>query len=492
MQDNRADIEELVLEYNTARIPLAEEEEEEEEASIVISIKDITERKRTEEALKQSEEETRRLAQETAVMAEIGRVISSTLDIDEVYERFAEEVRKLIPFDRISITLYYPKEGKFTTAYVSGLKVEGRQKGDDYPFTGSTIEEMMSTRSTVFVQTESMEELQNRFPGLLPTFQAGIRSMLSVPLIARGEVIGGLHFRSKRPKAYTEKDVEVAKSIANQIAGAIANALLFSEHKQDKEALMKAYLELKQTQAQLIQAEKAEVIGRLATGVAHEVKNPLAIIMQGIDYLSANVPLDKANVSLTLKHMNDAVMRADNITKGLLSFSSEQEIKKMPQNLDSIIEGSLLFVKNLLDKYHIEVIKELGKDIPSLNLDEGRIEQIFLNLFLNAIDAMPGGGQLKVRTYNKELTAVEVSSGEGDVFKPGDAAVIAEIEDTGTGIPGDILDKIFDPFFTTKRDKGGTGLGLPIVRNIVETHNGEIKIENITDRSGVRVTLVFK
>jgi len=488
MQENRADIKELVLEYNMARIFLAEEEEE---ASIVVSIKDITERKRAEEALKQSEEETRRLAKENAVVAEIGRIISSTLDIDEVYERFAEEAGKLVPFDRITITLYYPKEGKFATAYVSGLKVEGRQKGDEYPFPGSTLEEMMSTRLPVLVQTESVEKLQNRFPGLLPTFQAGIRSMLSVPLVARGEVIGGLHFRSKRPKAYTEKDVEVAKSIANQIAEAIANALLFSEHKQDKEELMKAYFELKLMQAQLIQTEKAEVIGRLASGVAHEVKNPLAVIMQGVDYLCTSILPDKEDVSLTLNLIKDAVIRADNIIKGLLGFSRAEEIEKMPQNLDSVIESSLLLVKNLLDRYHTKVVKELGKDIPSLNLDKGRIEQVFLNLFLNAIDAMPGGGQIKVRTYTKK-TCTEKVVGKKVSHEAGETAVIAEIEDTGTGIPVDIMDKIFDPFFTTKRDKGGTGLGLSIVKNIMEMHNGEIKIENITDRSGVRVTLVFK
>jgi len=308
-----------------------------------------------------------------------------------------------------------------------------------------------------------------------------------VPLISGDNVIGILHLQSKKQKAYTDQDRTLAENIAAQIAGAIANAQLFLEQRRKEEALSKAHAGLKQAQAQLIQAEKAEVIGRLASGVAHEVKNPLAIIVQGIDYLSANVPLDKANVSLTLKHIMDAVKKADNITKGLLSFSRAEEIEKMPENLNSIIENCLLFVKNILDKYHVEIIKELGKDIPSLNLDKSRIEQVFLNLFLNAIDAMPGGGQLKVKTYNKTLTGVQ-----GEIFKPGEKAVTAEIEDTGTGIPADIMDKIFDPFFTTKRDKGGTGLGLPIVRNIVETHNGEIKIENITDRSGVRVTIRFK
>jgi len=449
-------------------------------------IEDITGRKRAEEALKQSEEETRRLAQETAIISEIGRIISSTLNIEEVYERFADELCKVLPFDRVTINIVNVEENIVTVPYVAGIPVTERQPGEYYPLAGSFAEEVIRTRKAIIYQLENENEVANRFPGLLPVFRAGLRSTMMVPLISKGQAIGVLHILSKKPDAYNNADLKLAKTISAQIAGAIANAQLFRQHKQDAEVLRKAYAQLEQTQAQLIQAEKAEVIGRLATGVAHEVKNPLAIIMQGIDYLSAIAPLNKANVSLTLKHMNDAVKRADNITKGLLSFSRAGEIKKMPENLNSIIEGSLFFLKNLLDKYHIEVIKELGKDILSLNLDKGRIEQVFLNLFLNAIDAMPAGGQIKVRTYNEEMVGKKVRHGAGET------AVIAEIEDTGTGIPEDILDKIFDPFFTTKRDKGGTGLGLPIVRNIVEMHNGEIKIENRKDKSGVRVSIWFK
>ena len=259
-----------------------------------------------------------------------------------------------------------------------------------------------------------------------------------------------------------------------------------TERKRGEEALKKAYAELKETQAHLIQAEKAEVIGRLASGVAHEVKNPLAIILQGINYLSANVPLDNEKVSLALKYMNDAVKRADNIVKGLMNFSRASEIKIVPENLNSIIESSLLFVKNLFDEHQIELIKELGKGILPLDLDKNRMEQVFLNLFLNAVDAMLGGGQIKVRTYKEELTKDREEGGHGETV------VVAEVEDTGPGILEDILDKIFDPFFTTKQNKGGTGLGLSIVRSITEVHGGEIKIENRRDRSGVRVTLMFK
>ena len=487
MQDTRADIEELVLEYNLARIYLAEEEEE-EEANIVVSLRDITERKRAEEALRKSEEEARRLAQVNAVMAEIGRIISSKLNIGEVYERFADEVRKVLLFDRVTINMPNAEENILTVPYASGILVSGRQPGDKFPLAGSFTEVGIRTRTPMILHAENENEVANRFPGLLPVFRAGLRSMMIIPLISRDQTIGVLHFAATKRNAYNNADLEIAERIGDQIAGAIANAQLFDQRKQAEEELRKAYDEVKQTQAQLIQAAKAEVIGRLASSVAHEVKNPLAIILQGIEYLSANVPADKENVSLVLKYIADAAKRADNIAKGLMDFSGASEMKKGPEDLNSVIKSSLLFVKNLLDKSQVRVIEELGEDILPLNLDRGRIEQVFLNLFLNAIDVMPGGGQLKVRTYHKRLT--EVSEEAED--REGETAVIAEIEDAGTGIPADIIDKVFDPFFTTKQDKGGTGLGLSVVRNIMEIHGGEITIENRKDRSGVRVTLTFK
>ncbi len=449
--------------------------------------------KQAEQTLKKSEEESRRLAHENAIVAEIGRIISATLNIDDVYERFAAEARKLIPFDRISMSLLDSQKDTITVAHIEGVDVDGRQVPDTYPLHGSASEIVMHTCSSLIIHPESKEDLESRFPRFLPHFQAGLRSMMLVPLISGDKVFGILHFQSKKEKAYTDQDRTLAQNIAAQIAGAMANAQLFLEQRRDKETLSKAYVELERAQAQLIQAEKAEVIGRLASGVAHEVKNPLLIINQGVDYLSAHVRLDNENVPMTLKYIKDAVKRADSVVKGLLNFSRIEEVKKSPGNLNSIIESSLVLVKALLDINHIEVIKELEKDILSLNLDKSRMEQAFLNLFINAIDAMPGGGQLKIRTYNQQLTEVSEGVGAGrEIFKPGETAVIAEIEDTGTEIPADIMDKIFDPFFTTKRDKGGTGLGLPIVRNIVEMHNGEIKVENKKDKSGVRVVLRFK
>ena len=194
-------------------------------------------RRETEEALGKSEEEARRLAREHAIMAEIGRIINSTLRIEEVYERFAEEVRKVIPFDRLTINLNIPEEDKVSIPYVTGVEVEGRRVGDFIPFTGSLNEHFVRTRSPLLIQVEDERECSRRFPVLLPTFRAGLRSMMAAPLISKDEVIGGLHFRSTKPKVYTDHDLKLAESIASQIAGAIANARLYAERLRAEEAL---------------------------------------------------------------------------------------------------------------------------------------------------------------------------------------------------------------------------------------------------------------
>ncbi len=197
----------------------------------------MIERERPDNRLKRSEEAALQLAHETGVIAEIGRIISSSLDIEEVYERFAEEVRKLIPFDRILVNLVNSQEGTLTTAYTAGMEVAGRRKGVVFPVAGTVTEEMIRTGAPVLFQPESIEEVRNRFPGLVLAFEAGLRSRLSVLLIARGEAIGSLALWSKQVKAYGERDIRLAQGVASQIAGAIANAQLFRERKQAEEAL---------------------------------------------------------------------------------------------------------------------------------------------------------------------------------------------------------------------------------------------------------------
>ena len=205
--------------------------------SVMGIARDITERKQAEEAQQRSEEETKRLARENALIAEIGRIISSTLNIEEVYKLFSEKVKELIPFDRISISLVDWEKSEVTFPYVEGLFVDGRQPGDIVRLAGMAMEKVLRTRKGSIIETEGENETALKAPALLPGYRSGIRSVLTVPLISRNRVIGGLGLRSTKPRAYTESDLRLAERVSNQIAGAIASAQLYAELKETEETL---------------------------------------------------------------------------------------------------------------------------------------------------------------------------------------------------------------------------------------------------------------
>ena len=195
------------------------------------------ERRQADEELRRQRETAERLAGEVAVIAEIGRLISSTLNIDEVYERFAAETRKLILFDSITINLYNFQKNTLCAAYVSGLNIDGRGRGDTLVLEGSLSEAVIRTRTSLLIQPASIDEIVGQFPRLSPIFQAGLRSIICIPLVYRDEVIGVLHFRSKKQNAYTGHDLSLAERIGGQIAGAIAAAQLYQELKEMETSL---------------------------------------------------------------------------------------------------------------------------------------------------------------------------------------------------------------------------------------------------------------
>jgi PAS domain S-box-containing protein len=203
----------------------------------LVTCEDFTDQIRAEEALRKSEEESRKLAEENAIMAEIGRIISSTLNIDDVYERFAERVRDLIPFDRITIRTINPKDNTVTIAYISGVDIKKHQIGFSTPLPRSVAEECVRTQSGFLLQSESFDEVKTRFPNLFPSFQAGLQSMIFAPLISKDQVIGILSIQTTKPKAYTQRDLRLAERVGSQIAGAVANALLFIQLKRAEEAM---------------------------------------------------------------------------------------------------------------------------------------------------------------------------------------------------------------------------------------------------------------
>jgi len=233
-------------------------------------LRDITERKEAEERMRR--------------LAEIGRIIGSTLNVEEVYEPFAEQVRELIPFERIVITIAEPDQAVFTTAYVSGGEVAERRPGDVTTLVSSLTEEVIRTRSGLLIQTEDIEDLRQRFTGTLPAFEAGFRSFLSVPLISHDKVIGVLHLESSKPNAYTEQDLNLAESVGAQISGAVANAQLFEQLEVERERLR--WLTMR------VVAEEEEERHRVSRELHDEAGQALTALKISLGLIHSDMPLE--------------------------------------------------------------------------------------------------------------------------------------------------------------------------------------------------------
>jgi PAS domain S-box-containing protein len=284
------------------------------------------------------------------------------------------------------------------------------------------------------------------------------------------------------------------------IVGTFGISRDITERKRAEEALRQAVAdlhqsreELRQAHQQLMQAERLETVGRMAAGVAHEVQNPLQILMMSLDYLSQQMPARDAVMDGVLTEMRTATKRADTIIRGLLDFSRSDDLELEAQDLNALVSSALSLIKHSLVQNGVELDVELAPALPPAALDGMKIEQVLVNLFTNAVHAMPNGGTLTVRTQAACLTKTRRDEGarEAGHFYAGETVVTVQIEDTGCGIPPEILRKIFDPFFTTKATGKGTGLGLAIVKRIIDLHNGEIEVDNRAS-GGVGCRLMFK
>jgi signal transduction histidine kinase len=257
--------------------------------------------------------------------------------------------------------------------------------------------------------------------------------------------------------------------------------------------LHKSRDDLRSAHQQLMHAERMETVGRIAAGIAHEVQNPLQILLMSLDYLFQRMPDRDPVLDGVLNEMRHATLRANKIIRGLLDFSRSEDLVLKAQDINKLLDNAMALVKHTVRQHQIDLQMQLTPELPPLALDGMKIEQVFVNLFTNAIHAMPDGGVLTARTRAERLTETlrDFGSREAGHFYAGDLVVIVEIEDTGQGIPPEILRKIFDPFFTTKATGKGTGLGLAIVKRIIDLHSGEIEIDNRPE-GGARCRLMFK
>ena len=264
--------------------------------------------------------------------------------------------------------------------------------------------------------------------------------------------------------------------------------------------LGKTHDELKAAQKRLIEAEKAQSVAQLAFGVAHEVKNPLAILRMGVDFFSTQPATDETG-KVVLKEMNDAVRRADNIISEMMVFSESGDLKLAPMQIAAVVDAALKPFEPALAAAKIRVQRRYADEMPSARIDGAKIQRVFSCLFQNALDAMPQGGTLAVCIGITHIAAPGAPGAPGAVPKRGNrtfahsgvrrVGVIVEIEDTGMGIPPESLDSVFDPFFTTKPTGQGTGLGLTVSRKIVELHGGTLDLANRAE-GGVSAKVLLK
>ena len=258
---------------------------------------------------------------------------------------------------------------------------------------------------------------------------------------------------------------------------------------------------LEKAQKQLIYAEKMESVGRLSAGVAHEVKNPLAILQMSIDYLKGED--NDETVSTILDDMQDAVERADSVIKGLLDFSREKELQMQRDNINTVIKNSLHLIEHEIKQHNISLSLKLDEQLPDIPMDKNRLQQVFINLFMNAIQAMLTAAKqqgninnraLKLAVYSSVNSVIDpwlIEKSEGK-FKTGQTVIEVKILDTGTGLDKQHETAIFEPFFTTKAQGEGTGLGLSVSRTIIGLHHGMIAMRNRMDNTaGVEVIILF-
>ncbi len=426
---------------------------------------------------------------EHSVLAEIGRIIGSSLDIDDVYDDFAATVRTLIPFDGIAIMLNEPLAETLTTRYVRGVPVPERSQGDTYPLKGTISGRVIRERRSVFLVAHDEDELAHEHPGTLPLFRAGYRAFLIVPINLGDVAIGTLSLPSFEAAAYGERHIGVAQRIADQIAGAIASSQRLEQHVRMEESLRertdmleRAIAEVELTRDEVIRQERLSGLAEMAKAITHHLNNKLTPILGFSELLLSRA--DRLNDAETpgryLQAIHEASQNAASFVKDLRDFHREREhgVAYHEQvKLDEIARLALTLAHPMQEgreegqRGAIRVETDLTETSPVYG-NGSEIQQALANLILNAVEAMPQGGTLSVGARQTE----------------GRVALV--VGDTGVGMTPDVRKRCLDPLYTTK-GPGRSGIGLSIVHGVVRRHKAALEIES-EPGVGTAVTIFFR
>lgn len=315
---------------------------------------------------------------------------------------------------------------------------------------------------------------------LLPDGSTGWTITTKLPLRGADGIITGTCGISRDITALmaAETALEQERNRLSAVNSDLAHSQTMLERKLAE--LEKANTELKLAQRRLIGAEKAQSLARLALGVAHEVKNPLAILTAGVDFFSSNLEPEE-NAMLVLQEMSGALRRADNIINEMMVFADSAEIQTKPAQVSAVIDSALATHGPALDAAGVVVERRYAKGLPAARIDEAKMKRVFECIIENALHAMPAGGTLTISLGITQIPAPAANDpGNRSLAHSGIRRIglLAEFDDTGAGIPADKLADVFDPFFTTKPTGQGTGLGLTVSRKIVELHGGTLDVVN--------------
>ncbi|HEY76696.1 MAG TPA: GAF domain-containing protein [Thermoflexia bacterium] len=399
-------------------------------------------------------EETARLLAEARVLQEVTLAASSTLDFDLVLSRTIQAIRRTLRIDYLVFAL--PDESG------EGLTIHPSLVGFVAPseeYLHIPLEESVCGRVYATGRPELVEDLSRDSHYFQET--PGLRSLLAVPVKVENRVVAVLGAGSVRPAAFTRSDLRLFEAIAAQLGIVMENARLYEAERE-----LRKLVEWSRTQ--LVMNERLVATGRLAASLAHEINNPLQAVHNSLQ-LMLSFSLEPEEQREYLQIAAEEVKRLMDLVSRMLDFARRPRRGMKVVQINDLIKRSLTLCNKYLQHHHIAVRRDLDPNLPPVQANPDELSQVFLNLILNAVDAMPEGGSLCITSRLAE-----------------DGRIAISFTDTGHGIPDEHLGRIFEPFFTTK--EGGSGLGLSVSLDVVRRHGGEITVKS-TEGEGATFTI---
>jgi signal transduction histidine kinase/DNA-binding response OmpR family regulator len=390
---------------------------------------------------------------ELAALNEINKAITSSLDLDQILSQTMHGIRRILHVEAGSLLLLDEDS--------SLLEFKKILRGSQERMVGFKLKPGEGIAGYVVQKGEPLLVLDaQNDPRFCPRIDEAIgfvtHSILCVPLEVKDKVIGAIEVINRLDGQFDENDLWLLNYMAGSVAIALENARLYTE-------LSDFARELKRSQAQLVQAEKLAAMGRLAASIAHEINNPLQAIHNCL-HLTVKKPLNEEKKTRYLGMAQEEVDRLITIVQRMLEFYRPSREGMAPTDVHAIIENVLALSSKRLQRGKITVTRKLASDLPNINAVSDQLKQVFLNLVINAVEAMPQGGELCIETKLSE---------------DGDRLSLA-FTDTGVGLSEKEQENIFEPFFTTKAT--GTGLGLSVSYGIIERHGGRIEVQSELDK----------